>query len=106
MQRPCNAQVARKKAHTLSYGTTVCFPSIADFHTCQRDVRLGSIFILTMRRSLPVYPDKQTFSDPVGTSHLGHERTLTEQRIAPLGPNPFVAATGGKADVLRAGRHF
>ena len=35
-----------------------------------------------------------------------HERTLTERRIVPPGSNPFVGATGGKADVLRAGRHF
>jgi hypothetical protein len=26
--------------------------------------------ILTVRRSLPVYPDKRTISEPVGTSHL------------------------------------
>jgi hypothetical protein len=30
--------------------------------------------ILTVRRSLPVYPDKQTISEPVGTSHLCHKR--------------------------------
>lgn len=29
-----------------------------------------------MRRSLPVYPAKQTFSEPVGTSHLRHEPSL------------------------------
>src|SRR5260370_36739765 len=34
------------------------------------DVRVGSVIraILTVRRSLPVYPDKQTFSEPVGMS--------------------------------------
>src|SRR5712691_2059576 len=31
--------------------------------------------ILTVRRSLPVYPQKQTISEPVGTSHSCQERT-------------------------------
>jgi hypothetical protein len=31
---------------------------------------LVNLVILTMRRSLPVYPRKQTISEPVGTSHL------------------------------------
>jgi hypothetical protein len=31
--------------------------------------------ILTMRRSLPVYPDKQTFLEPVGMSQKCHNRT-------------------------------
>src|SRR5262249_46188280 len=30
--------------------------------------------ILTVRRSLPVHPDKQTYSEPVGTSHLGQKQ--------------------------------
>ena len=32
--------------------------------------------ILTERRSLPLYPDKQTISEPVGNSHLCHLLTL------------------------------
>src|SRR5262245_5991971 len=32
---------------------------------------------LTVRRSLPVYLDKQTCSEPAGASHLGQERTST-----------------------------
>jgi hypothetical protein len=31
--------------------------------------------ILIVRRSLPVYPDKQTISEPVGTSHLCQQRS-------------------------------
>ena len=27
----------------------------------------------------PVYPEQQTFPDPVGTSHLCHERTLKHE---------------------------
>ena len=30
--------------------------------------------ILTVRRSLPVYPEKQTFSEPVGMSQRCHHR--------------------------------
>jgi len=30
--------------------------------------------ILTVRRSLPVDPDKQTISEPIGTSHLCQNR--------------------------------
>jgi hypothetical protein len=33
--------IVNQKSGRFSYGTTVCFPSIADFHMCQRDVRLG-----------------------------------------------------------------
>jgi hypothetical protein len=32
--------------------------------------------ILTVRRSIPVYPDKRTIQEPVGTSHLCHKRTF------------------------------
>jgi hypothetical protein len=32
--------------------------------------------MLTVRRSRPVYPDKQTISEPVGTSHLGQKATF------------------------------
>ena len=31
-----------------------------------------------MSAIFPVYPDQQTFSEPVGTSHLGQGRTLGE----------------------------
>jgi hypothetical protein len=35
--------------------------------------RLGvNVVIPTVRRSLPAYPGKQTFSEPVATSHLRH----------------------------------
>src|SRR5882672_11253172 len=33
-----------------------------------------------MRRSLPVYPGKQTSSEPVGTSHLCHNRSFRHAR--------------------------
>jgi hypothetical protein len=36
--------------------------------------------ILTVRRSLPVYPDKQTISEPVGTSHLCQFQTFSRFR--------------------------
>ena len=39
-------------------------------------VRFGvNRVMLTVRRSRPVYPDKQTISEPVGTSHLCENRT-------------------------------
>ncbi len=31
-------------------------------------------------QSLPIYPDKQTMSDPARTSHSGHEQTLRPSR--------------------------
>src|SRR5712672_1089400 len=39
----------------------------------QRLLRVNLV-ILTMRRSLPVYLGKQTFSEPVGTSHSCQQR--------------------------------
>jgi hypothetical protein len=38
--------------------------------------------ILTVRRSLPVYPDKQTFSDSVGMSQTCQNRTHETQQFA------------------------
>ena len=38
----------------------------------------------TVRRSLPVYPDKQTFSVPVGMSQRCHEETHALQQTASL----------------------
>jgi hypothetical protein len=37
---------------------------------------LGPRVVPTVRRSLPVYPDKQTFSEPVGMSQRCQSRTL------------------------------
>src|ERR1700682_5871827 len=39
--------------------------------------------VLTVHRSLPVCPGKQTSSEPVGTSHLCQIRTHTSQQAAP-----------------------
>ena len=36
-----------------------------------------------MRHPLPVYPDKQTFSEPVGASHLCQQATFHFGRFAP-----------------------
>jgi hypothetical protein len=37
--------------------------------------------ILTLCRSLPVYPDKQTIQEPVGTSHSCHGRNSAERAL-------------------------
>jgi predicted ester cyclase len=43
---------------------------------------------LTVGRPLPVYPDEQTFSEPVGMSQRCHFRTFSfELQIAPLAPS-------------------
>jgi hypothetical protein len=48
--------------------------------------------ILTARASLPVYPDKQTFSDSVGMSQRSHQRThALQQTVASF--NHLVGAT-------------
>jgi hypothetical protein len=44
---------------------------------CPKRVNLVA---LTLRRSLPVYPDKQTFSEPVGKSQRCQQRTCTSCR--------------------------
>jgi hypothetical protein len=46
------------------------------------DVRFGARVISTTRGSLPVFPDKQTISAPVGTSHLCQRLTHAPQQLA------------------------
>jgi hypothetical protein len=77
-------------------------------------VRYGVIrVILTGRRSLPVYPDKQTISEAVGTSHLGHELTLIlcwpgasadPRRSGSRRLAPFPIALGARRASLRRNR--
>ena len=44
---------------------------------------LGNRAIPAMRHPLPVYPDKQTFSEPVGASHLCQQATFHFGHLAP-----------------------
>jgi hypothetical protein len=50
--------------------------------------------VLTARRSLPVYPDKQTFSVSVGMSQRGHNRTHALQQTGLL--NHLVGASNDR----------
>ena len=47
--------------------------------------RVGTLWVNrvfpTVRRSLPVYPDKQTFSEPVGMSQTCQEETEGSVRV-------------------------
>jgi len=51
---------------------------------------LGVIRIIPIvRRSLPLYPNKQTILEPIGTSHLGHIRPGKQSTSCPSWPrNP------------------
>ena len=49
----------------------------------KRPIRVNRV-VPTVRRSLPVYPDKQTFSVPVGMSQRCHKQTHAPQQIALL----------------------
>jgi hypothetical protein len=59
--------IVNQKSGRFSYGTTVCFPSIADFHMCQRDVRLGSF--------ASILPDHGDFRSTPVNGHSQDRRT-------------------------------
>jgi hypothetical protein len=47
-----------------------------------------------MSRSLPVYPDKQTIAEPVGTSHLSYMRTNAPQLFGAADPDVLSLSAG------------
>src|SRR6266851_6978746 len=63
-------------------------------HFVARPLRVIRV-ILTVRRSLPVYPDKQTISEPVGTSHLCQMQTLPRGYCSDLTRNTL--SSGNRA---------
>ena len=62
----------------ISFALGERFESIVRPDDPQNDFHTASVIrvILIVRRALPVYPDEQTISEPVGTSHLFQNRTL------------------------------
>jgi hypothetical protein len=50
--------------------------------------------VLTVGRSLPVFPQLRTCRRSARTDAMCHERTLTERRIVPLGSNPVFLTYG------------
>ena len=78
MRWNCPAPTAARIAHQLALLTGQWnFPALLQRIKWDPDrhVRFGSNRVtLTVGRLLPVYPDKQTISEPVGTSHLCQKR--------------------------------
>src|ERR1700692_4274986 len=48
-----------------------------------------NLIVFRVRRSLPVYPNKQTNSEPVGTSHLCQQETHALLQITDLSDHPY-----------------
>src|SRR3981189_3268904 len=65
--------------------------------------------ILTLRRRLPISPEKQTFSECLGMSQTCHERTLLELKkrlrdlALPLMLSPKLAVVRSGIDAIGAG---
>jgi hypothetical protein len=57
--------------------------------------------ILTVRRQLPIYPDKQTISEPVGNSILCHKRTQADRALRTTTVSAFSGWTSERAKSLK-----
>jgi hypothetical protein len=72
---------------SIRWGEPILLISVSVLHraNCSRSCRSWvNRVVTTVRRSLPVYPDKQTFSVPVGMSQRCHFRTHAPQQTACL----------------------
>jgi hypothetical protein len=66
---PCKGRIQMRKTNPLQLLTF-------GLHRTAGPYRWVIRAILTVRRSLPVYPDKQTIPPPAGTSHMCQDATL------------------------------